>query len=251
MWVQVAGAPSTIMIAIPTLELRNGVGVSPPSVNGSDATPEHQSADALTLARTWAHAGFRRLHLIDIDAEFGAGSNANLVEDIIRDGALEIQAGGGIQSTSEIERLADAGASRVVVGVRALHDPEWLGRVAELFPGSIVVATEVRERRVVTRNWARAIPLDILDLADEFDGMPLAGLLVGSCQVDLSRTGAELSMLEDLADACEFPVMAGGGVANLNDLRALENRRVAAVVLGSALCGGTLDVRAIAREFGG
>jgi phosphoribosylformimino-5-aminoimidazole carboxamide ribotide isomerase len=239
------------MIAIPTLELRNGVGVSPPSVNGADAALEHPPADALTLARTWANAGFRRLHVIDIDAEFGAGSNASLVEDIIRDGALEIQVGGGIQSSSAIERMADAGASRVVVGARALQDPEWLARVAGLFPASIVVATEVRERRVVTRNWARTVPLDILDLAGELDGIPLAGLLVGSCAVELSRTGADLSMLEDLADACEFPVIAGGGVTTLNDLRALENRSVAAVVLGSALCGGTLDVRAVAREFGG
>jgi phosphoribosylformimino-5-aminoimidazole carboxamide ribotide isomerase len=203
------------------------------------------------VARSWANAGFQRLHVIDADAESGAGTNAELVEDIVRDGVIEVQVSGGIQSTDQIERLVDTGAASVIVGLRGIEDPRWLASVAETFPGQLMVGTDVRERRVVTRGWVHNVPLDIFDVLAELDSLPLAGLLLSAADANGHRTVSDLALLEDVAESCGFPVMAAGGVSTMNDLRALEHRGVAAAVLGSALYDGELDSRTVAQEFGG
>jgi phosphoribosylformimino-5-aminoimidazole carboxamide ribotide isomerase len=238
------------MIVIPTVDLRNGACVKPAGPKGE--APDFPAGHAVGFARALAADGFRRLQIVDRDSEFGSGSNDSVVDDVVRDGAIEVQIGGGVQSLEQIERLADAGASRIVLGGRALDEPEWLVDVANLFPGLLVVTTDVRERRVVTRGWVRGVPVDILDLAQELAGVPLGGLLVASVHVDgQQHTTADLTLLEDLAEECEFPVIAAGGVTTMDDLRALEHRGVAGAVLGSVLYSGALDSRAVTQEFGG
>jgi phosphoribosylformimino-5-aminoimidazole carboxamide ribotide isomerase len=236
------------MIAIPAVDIRDGACVQP-SANAAE-TAGLPLGEPIGIARAWANAGFRRLHVIDVDAANGTGSNEARVDDIIRDHALEIQAGGGIQTDERIERLVDAGASLVVLGPRAIEEPEWLAAVAEDFPGLLVVATDVRERRVVTRGWVRSLPLDIFDVIEELDGLPLGGLLISAVHGS-ARDGADLALLEDIAEACDFPVIAAGAAATMHDLRALEHRGISGVVIGSALYSGALDARAVASEFGG
>jgi len=138
----------------------------------------------------------------------------------------------------------------VVVGLRAIEEPQWLASIAESYPGHVVVGTAVRERRVVTRGWVRSLPLDIFDLLDAIAGLPLGGLLLAAPTADGQRGAVDLALLEDVAESCEFPVMAAGGVSTMNDLRALEHRGVAAVVLGAAIYTGELDPRSVAQEFG-
>ena len=155
-----------------------------------------------------------------------------------------------MHSTDAIERLVEAGAIRLIVGARALDEPEWLANLADLFPGSVVVATDIRDRRATSRSRPRRLPLDIMDLAEELAELPLGGLLVGSAQSEASRSSLELALIEDIAEACEFPVIIAGGVADMNDLRALEHRGVSAVILGHALYSGAVDARSVALEFG-
>lgn len=236
------------MIAIPAVDIRGGACVEPSTTEAE--TAGLPLGEPVGIARAWANAGFRRLHVVDVDAASGNGSNEARIEDIIRDNAIDIQAGGGIQSKEQIERLIEVGASLVVLGARAIDEPEWLAGAAEDFPGLLVVATDVRERRVVTRGWVRNIPIDIFDLIDDLDGLALGALLISAVH-GTGRDGADLSLLEDIAEACDFPVIAAGGAATMSDLRALEHRGISAVVLGSALYSGALDARAVASEFGG
>jgi phosphoribosylformimino-5-aminoimidazole carboxamide ribotide isomerase len=194
--------------------------------------------------------GFRRLHVVDLDAATGAGSNQRVVEDILHDDDADVQVGGGIRSTDVIERLFDAGADRVVVGTRAIEEPDWLAHVSSLFPGLIVVATDVRERRVVTRGWVRTLPLDVLDLVEELNAFELGGLLVTAVHLEGQMRGTDLALMEDVAEVSRFPVIASGGVATMNDIRALEHRGLEGVIIGMALYTGVLDSRAVAQEYG-
>jgi len=218
--------------------------VQPSGEEGAGST----LGDPLAIARTWGMQGFRRIHLVDADAIAGTGSNSALVDEIIRDGAIEVQVADAAESSDRIEQVIAAGAVRVVVGPRGLEEPDWLSGAAELYPGLLIVATDVRERRVVTRGWVRSLPVDVLDLVSELNGVPLGGLLV-SPGADNGR-GFDLSLLEDIAEASDFPVIADGGVSAMNDLRALEHRGVSAVLLGAALYSGELDARHVAMEFG-
>jgi len=228
--------------------VRSGVCVRP--AGGGESEPGLAVGDGIGVARGWAHAGFHRIHLVDVDVAAGSGCNDALIDEIIRDGAIEVQTHCAAQSTDDIERMIAAGAVRVVVGPRALEDPDWLAGAAELYPGLLVVATDVRERRVVTRGWVRTLPLDILDVVEDLNGLPLGGLLLSAATGDAARTNSDLALLEDVAEACDFAVIAAGAVSTMSDLRALEHRGVAAVLLGEALYNGQLDAHSVAMEFG-
>jgi len=235
------------MIAIPTVGIRSGTAVRPLNHDVPDDGPA--LGDPIAVARTWATAGFKRVHLIDLDAVANGSSSDRIVEEVIRDGALEVQVAGAVESTDAIERLVDAGAWRVVLGPRALEERDWLASISDLFPGLLVVATDIRERRVVTRGWVRSLPLDILDVIEELTTLSLGGLLVSTASCDGSHESADLALIEDIAEACAFPVTTVGSVQTMSDLRALEHRGIAGVVLGDALYSGILDPRAVAQEF--
>lgn len=235
------------MIAIPAVDLRDGACVQ--LVGGSYAAERVRLPDPIGVARQWTHEGFSRLHVVDLDAATGAGSNFGVIESLLGDTTAEVQVGGGIRSTEQIDQLFQAGADRVVVGTRALEEPDWLANVASLYPGVIVVATDVRERRVVTRGWARTLPFDVLDVVEELNAHPLGGLLVTAVHLEGQMRGTDLALMEDVAEASHFPVIASGGVGSMADLRALEHRGVAGVVIGMALYTGALEPRAVAQEF--
>ena len=112
-----------------------------------------------------------------------------------------------------------------------------------------MVACDVRERRVTTRGWARTLPVDILDVVEELNGLSLGALLVTAVHREGQMRGTDLPLMEDVAEASRVPVLASGGVATMQDLRALEHRGIAGVVIGMALYTGALDPVVVAGEF--
>ena len=237
------------MIAVPAVDLRDGACVQ--LVGGEYAQERIRLADPVAVARTWADHGFRQLHVVDLDAATGRGSNAAVIRDILELDLLDVQVGGGVREDRDVERLLDGGASRVVVGTRALEDMAWLEEMAAQFPGQLMVAADVRERRVVTRGWSRTLPLAILDAVEEMNDLPLAGLLVTAVHLEGQMQGTDLPLMEDVAELARVPVYASGGVSTVHDLRALADRGVFAAVIGMALYTGAMDSRGVAEEFGG
>lgn len=235
------------MIAIPAVDLRDGACVQ--LVGGSFAQEKVRIENPVDVARSWEHYGFRRLHVVDLDAATGHGSNITVVRSLLFDSGVPMQVGGGVRSSELVEELLEAGASRVIVGTRAIEEPEWLAELAARHPGEIIVACDVRERRVTTRGWAHTLPLDILDVVDELNSLPLAGLLVTAVHREGQMQGTDLPLMEDVAESSNFPVYASGGVATMQDLRALEHRGLAGVVIGMALYTGALDPVVVAGEF--
>ena len=236
------------MIAIPAVDLRDGACVQ--LVGGSFAEERVRIENPVDVARSWDHYGFRRLHVVDLDAATGRGSNIAVVRSLLFDSGVPIQVGGGVRSSDLVEELLEAGAVSVIVGTRAIEEPEWLAELATRHPGEIIVACDVRERRVTTRGWTRTLPVDILDVVDELNSLPLAGLLVTAVHREGQMQGTDLPLMEDVAESSHFPVYASGGVATMQDMRALEHRGLAGVVIGMALYTGALDPVVLAGEFG-
>jgi phosphoribosylformimino-5-aminoimidazole carboxamide ribotide isomerase len=171
------------------------------------------------------------------------------VEDILRDTNVQVQVS-GVSSASEIEQLLRAGVDYVVVGERGLDEPDWLADMADLYPGEIAVATDVRDRRVVRRGWVRTLPVDVLDIVDELNHLPLRELLVSLPAVDGGMGMSELSLLEDVAEQSRFPVSVVG-TTTMADLRAPEHRGIAgAIIDAERFLGGELDGRRVAQDFG-
>ncbi len=236
------------MIAIPAVDLRDGACVQ--LVGGSFAQEKVRLDNPLEVARSWEHYGFSRLHVVDLDAATGHGSNLSIVRTLIGDGGARVQVGGGVRTSELVEELLEEGAAQIIVGTRAIEEPEWLAELAARYPGEIIVACDVRERRVTTRGWAHTLPLDILDVVEELNSLQLGGLLVTAVHREGQMQGTDLPLMEDVAEQSNFPVYASGGVTTMQDLRALEHRGLAGVVIGMALYTGALDPIVVAGEFG-
>lgn len=234
-------------MAVPAVDVREGACVQ--LVGGEYGAERIRLDDPVGVARGWARYGFSRLHVVDLDAATGRGSNRDVVAELLREVPAGIQVGGGVRSAERIDELLDGGARAVVLGTRALEDMDWLSTVANQYPNEIVVAADVRDRRVVTRGWARVLPRNIIDAAEELNALPLAGLLVTAVHREGQMQGADLFLMEDVVEAASCPVFASGGIASVADLRALADRGVAGAVIGMALYTGAIDPWQAAEEF--
>lgn len=228
------------MLVIPKLELLGG------SSTRSDGTGAFGSADPLVAARALAAEGFSRVQVVDRDALAGRRPNLDLIEAISRDRGLEVDLSAGSESAEQIESCLDAGSSRVVLGGRALAEEDWLRDSAAAFPGALIVETNVRERRVVTRGWVRTLAVDLLDLVENLAGVPVAAVLLTAP----AGSGLELALLEDVVGACSFPVLLEDAQPTMKALHAFEHRGLGGVVVPSGALATALDPRSIAGEFG-
>ncbi|MEP7088382.1 MAG: 1-(5-phosphoribosyl)-5-[(5-phosphoribosylamino)methylideneamino] imidazole-4-carboxamide isomerase [Gemmatimonadota bacterium] len=235
------------MIVIPAVDLREGACVQ--LVGGSYANEQVRLDNPLEVARGWVRAGFSRLHVVDLDAATSRGNNAAIVRDILSEVPANIQVGGGVRSGDTIEKLLEEGATWIVLGTRALEEPEWLAGTASSFPGQLIVAADVRERQIVTRGWARTLSRTILDAIEKLNDIPLGGVLVTAVHREGQLAGTDLFLMEDVAELSVHPVIASGGISSVADLRELADRGIAAAVVGMALYTGALDARAVAEEF--
>jgi len=235
------------MIVIPALDLRGGACVQ--LAVGSYDQELIRIPDPVGVAIAWRQYGFRHLHLVDLDAVAGRSNNAPEVQAVLAATDVEVQLGGGIRSRELIQRSLDDGAQRVIVGTRALENLDWLAQMTSLFPGSVIVAADVRDRKILSHGWTRTHPRLVLDLVEELNGLPLAGVLVTAVHREEAMRGTDLPLMEDVAEAADFPVFASGGLGSLTHLRALADCGVAAAVVGMALYSGAMDPWVVAEEF--
>ena len=155
-----------------------------------------------------------------------------------------------MRSGGTIARLLNAGAARVVVGTRAIEEPDWLAATAAAFPGAIVVAADAHGHHVVTRGWTRALETNVRDLVHELSPLPLAGVFVTAVHREGRMEGIDLELTRSVIERCTLPVYVAGGITSLDDLRALDAAGAHAAIIGMALYTGVLDPRAVATEFG-
>lgn len=235
------------MIVIPAIDLRDGACAQ--LVQSSAAGPGAPRHPA-EVAREWYQHGFQRIHVVDRDAATGRGANRALVRAVLHDAGVPVQVGGGVRDVDRLEELLDDGADWIVIGTRAIEDPDWLADVASRHPGRVIVAADVRDRRVVTQGWSRTLTEHISDVVDELNPLPLAALLVTAVHREGQPGGTDLPLMEDVAEASRFPVFAAGGIASVEDLRALEHRGLAGAVVSMPLYDGAIDAHAVVQEFG-
>ena len=236
------------MIAIPAVDLRDGACVQ--LVGGEYANEKVRLPDPAAVARDWIQQGFNRLHVVDLDAATGRGNNSRIIREILRESGVPVQVGGGIRNEDQIERLLDDGATYVVVGTRAVEDEDWLMEMADRFPQQLIVAADVRERKIVTRGWTKTLTQNVVHYVEELANLPLAGILVTAVHKEGQLQGTDLPLMEDVAEGSAWPVLASGGISTFDDLRALEHRGLSGAVLGMALYTGAMEPRRIAEEFG-
>ncbi|MFN2602766.1 MAG: 1-(5-phosphoribosyl)-5-[(5-phosphoribosylamino)methylideneamino]imidazole-4-carboxamide isomerase [Gemmatimonadaceae bacterium] len=235
------------MIVIPAVDLREGHCVQ--LVGGSYDREAIRLNDPVDVAAKWEALGFRTLHIVDLDAATGHGSNRDVILRILESTKCDTQVGGGIRTTEDVDELLDAGADRVIIGTRAIEDAAWLMEIAQSNPGRVIVAVDIKNEKIVTRGWTARSERDFRLVVSELTKLPLYGLLVTAVHREGMMQGADLSLMHEVLGHASLPVHASGGIGSIDDLRALKNLGVAAVVLGMGLYTSTLDPDLLLEEF--
>ena len=235
------------MQVIPAIDLRDGACVQ--LVGGSYADERIRITDPIGVAAGWVTAGFKRLHVVDLDAATGRGTNRETVNQLLAMSGTNVQCGGGVRNLESIHELFAAGASEVVLGTKAVEDREWLEQAAAFYPNRLIVAADTRGRKIATRGWSETGSLDVTAFVEDLNLLPLAAILVTAIDNEGRMQGADVNLMRELSSLSRLPLQASGGVGTLADLRCLAAARVSAAIVGMALYTGALEASAIIEEF--
>ncbi len=226
---------------LPAVDVQGGQAVQlTQGIAGSEKT----FGDPLAAARRWQDDGASWLHLVDLDAAFGRGSNAEIVADITARMGLNVELSGGIRDDESLARALATGCRRVNIGTAALENPAWCEKVIAEHGDRIGIAIDVRGTKLAARGWVR----EGGDWAEAVDRLSAAGcstFVVTDVNSDGMLTGPNLDLLVDVASRTDAEVIASGGIATLDDLRALRTlvpQGVTGAIIGTALYVGNFTL---------
>ena len=235
------------MLIIPAIDLKDGQCVRLRRGIMEDSTV--YGSDPVEMAARWVAAGARRLHLVDLNGAFaGKPVNGDAVTAIARKfPQLPIQIGGGIRDAETIEHYLQAGVEFVIIGTKAVKEPEFVGAVCKQFPGHIIVGLDAKDGLVATDGWAEVSTLKATDLAKRFEQDGVSAIVYTDIARDGMMQGVNVEATVAMAKASSIPVIASGGITDMDDIRALKAAASAGIlgaITGRAIYEGTLDVQA-------
>jgi phosphoribosylformimino-5-aminoimidazole carboxamide ribonucleotide (ProFAR) isomerase len=259
------------MIAAAAVDIRGGRCVQ--LVGGSPSDERISLPDPVAVAMRWSELGFTTLHVVDLDAALGSGGNLDLVLEVAAASDAVLQVGGGIRDDSRAAALLGAPlpraaqsmrdrdpqepgsgrplVARIVVGTRAVDDPDWLATLAGRWPGRVMPALDVRNGVVLRKGWTESATLPMAPLLERLEGLPLAGILTTDVDREGRLSGMDRQQIADILRTTRHPVWISGGVTTEDDLQWLEEAGAAGSVLGMAIYTGALDAERVARRWGG
>jgi phosphoribosylformimino-5-aminoimidazole carboxamide ribotide isomerase len=231
------------VILFPAIDLKNGQCVR--LEQGDMARATVFSLDPAAQAASFAAQGFEYLHVVDLDGAFaGKPMNALAAEAMLKAVTMPVQLGGGIRDLATVEAWLDKGVARVIIGTAAVRDPELVKSAARKFPGRVAVGLDARDGRVAVQGWAETSQVAALDIAQRFEDAGVAAIIFTDIARDGLLKGLNLEATLALADRISIPVIASGGLASIEDIKAMLTPRaskLAGAIAGRALYDGRLD----------
>ena len=238
------------LILLPAVDVAGGQAVR--LVQGAAGT-ETSYGDPVTAALAWQEAGASWLHLVDLDAAFGRGSNAPLLADVVGKLDIAVEMSGGIRDDASLERALATGCARVNIGTAALEAPEWVRSVIARHGDKIAVGLDVRGTTLAARGWTSEGG-ELFSTLARLDAEGCARYVVTDVLKDGTLRGPNLALLRDVCSRTKAPVVASGGVSSLADLRALASLvpvGVEGAIVGKALYAGAFTMREALAEVAG
>ncbi len=234
------------MLVIPAIDLKDGKCVRLKQGRMDDDTVFGD--DPVLMASRWVEQGAKRLHLVDLNGAFdGVPVHKDVVSAIAKAYPnLPIQLGGGVRSLSTIEHYLTAGLSYIIIGTKALEEPEFVEEACQAFAGHIIVGIDAKDGYVATHGWANVTDVKATDLAKRFADAGVSSIVYTDIAKDGMMQGVNIAQTVELAKACGLPVIASGGVTNMSDIEALKpyGEYLLGAITGRAIYEGTLDLQA-------
>ncbi|HEX4042376.1 MAG TPA: 1-(5-phosphoribosyl)-5-[(5-phosphoribosylamino)methylideneamino]imidazole-4-carboxamide isomerase [Xanthobacteraceae bacterium] len=234
------------MILFPAIDLKNGEAVRLQQGDMARATVFNR--DPAAQASAFERQGFRYLHIVDLDGAFaGKPMNAAAVDSILAAVKIPVQLGGGIRDRATLEAWLGKGIARVIIGTAAVRDPALVKEAARAHPGRIAVGLDARDGKVAVEGWGATSELSVFDLARRFEDAGVAAIVHTDVSRDGMLKGLNLEATIALAERVSIPLIASGGFASLDDVRALlapRARKLQGAIVGRALYDGRIDVAA-------
>lgn len=233
------------MELIPAIDLKEGKCVRLRQGRMEDSTVF--ADDPVAMADRWVEAGATRLHIVDLDGAFaGTPKNHQVIRNIVAAHPdLTIQVGGGIRDEKTIDSYLDDGVRYVIIGTKAVAEPHFVNDLCLNFPGHIIIGLDAKDGKVAIDGWSKLSHHDVIDMARHFEHDGVAGIIFTDISKDGMMQGLNVASTVELAQAVRIPVIASGGVTNLDDIKrlcAVEEEGITGVIIGRALYEGTLDL---------
>lgn len=235
------------MLIIPAIDIKDGKCVR---LRQGDMDQETVfSDDPVAMAEKWIEAGARRIHLVDLNGAFaGEPKNAHVVNAIAENFPdVEIQVGGGIRDAETIQTYLDAGVQYVIIGTQAVTVPHFVNDVCLEFPGHIIVGLDAKDGKVAVDGWSKLSKHDVIDMAKHFEADGVEAIVYTDISRDGMMGGVNIDATVRLAQSVHIPIIASGGITNIDDIRALckvANEGIMGAITGRAIYEGTLDFAA-------
>ena len=225
----------------PAIDLRGGKCVR---LRQGDYQQETVFAeDPAAVARQFAAAGARHLHIVDLEGALeGLPVNLPSVQDIVHAVDIECELGGGIRDEQSVCELLEFGLCRLVIGTSALVDPEWFRQTCGKFPGKLVLGIDARDGLAATEGWLKTSEVSAIDLARQFADEPLAAIIYTDIASDGMMRGPNVAAMAEMQAAVAIPVIASGGVTTVEDVAQLRAAGLAGCIIGRALYEGTITL---------
>lgn len=221
------------MIVIPAVDVLDHKVVQ--LVGGELGSQRITLPDPFSTAMSWVERGARYLHLVDLDGAFGKGNNTDIFKRIIRESGVPVQVGGGIRSEEAVDELISAGADRIIVGTKAIKEPEWLAKVSDSHPGMIMAGMDTKNGALAVNGWQGASEVTTEQMFGIIGDLPLAGVLNTNVSVEGQMKGIDEAQSRRFISECPHKVISSGGVTAESDCMLLDSLGAVGAVVGLAL----------------
>lgn len=242
------------MLLIPAIDLKDGKCVRLRQGRMEDSTVFSNSP--VDMAARWVEEGARRLHLVDLNGAFeGKPINGEVVQQITaRFPHIPVQIGGGIRDAATIQAYIDSGVQYCIIGTKAVQDPQFVIDVCKQFPGHIIVGIDAKNGMVATDGWAEVSSVSAIELAKQFEQAGVSAIVYTDIARDGMMQGVNVAETAHLAQSISIPVIASGGVTNMNDINALcevADQGIMGAILGRSIYEGTISLADAQRYVDG